>query len=227
VTHSPYVSDIPPSAEERVIERYESGEIREAHYFAGDEQVGARLFFEDGSIELESPRRRSLRNGTEYQWDDTGQLRSALPYVDGLEHGLARQWGPRGDELGSYEMRHGTGWDLWRGQRADGSVYLAEARALVGGKRHGPEWLIDEDQRSLHRETRFAAGMEHGILREWNTESELRTGYPRFLLLDREVDREEYEYGRTVDLELPAYDPRDDSPLRRLPPAVARHLCPV
>lgn len=222
-----YVSDIPASAGERVIERYDSGAKRETHYFSGDEQVGARLFFEDGSLELESPRRRGLRNGTEFQWDDTGQLRSAMPYVDGLEHGSARQWGPGGDSLGGYEMRHGTGWDLWRGQRRDRSIYLAEARALVCGKRHGMEWLIDEDQQSVHKETRFAAGLEHGILHEWNADRKLRNGYPRYFLLDREVPREEYEQAREIDENLPRYDPRDDVPSRQFPPAVAAHLRPV
>ncbi|MDA0161270.1 hypothetical protein OM076_13415 [Solirubrobacter ginsenosidimutans] len=221
-----YVSDIPASAEERVLERYESGTPKEVHYFAGDEQVGARLFFEDGSLELESPRRRGLRNGTEYQWDDGGRLRSAMPYVDGLEHGVARQWGPSGDMLGSYEMRAGTGWDLWRGQRDDGSPYLAEARAIVRGKRHGPEWLIDENQQTVHRESRFAAGLEHGILREWNAERRLRTGYPRFFLFDQEVERDAYEQARTVDFELPAYDEQDDFPARRFPSVVAACLNP-
>ena len=221
-----YVSDIPESAEERVVERYDTGAKREARYLAGGEVVGVRLFHPDGRIELESPRRAGEPNGTEYQWDDEGQLRSALPYRDGLEHGISRQWAPDGSPLGTYELRHGTGLDLWRGQREDGSPYLAEARTVVSGQRHGYEWWIDEDQRSVFQEARFAGGLEHGIRREWNAAGELREGHPRFYLLDREVDRDEYEYGRTIDPDLPAYDAADDLRARRFPDLVAEHLEP-
>ena len=176
-----------------------------------------RLFHPDGRIQLESPRRAGEPNGTEYQWDDEGQLRSALPYLDGLEHGISRQWAPDGSPLGTYELRHGTGLDLWRGQREDGSPYLAEARFVVSGQRHGYEWLIDDDQRSVHREARYAGGLEHGIRREWNATGQLREGHPRYYLLDREVDRDEYEYGRSIDPDLPAYDAADDQPARRFP----------
>lgn len=221
-----YVSDIPEPAEERVVERYDTGAKREARYLAGGEVVGVRLFHPDGRIELESPRRAGEPNGTEYQWDDTGQLRSALPYVDGLEHGVSRQWAPDGSLLGTYELRHGTGLDLWRGQREDGSRYLAEARSVVSGQRHGYEWLIDEGQRSVFREARFAGGLEHGIHREFNAAGQLREGHPRFYLLDREVDRDEYEHGRSIDPDLPAYDAADDLPARRFPHMVAEHLEP-
>jgi antitoxin component YwqK of YwqJK toxin-antitoxin module len=221
-----YVSDIPESAEERVVERYDTGAKREARYLAGGEVVGVRLFHPDGRIELESPRRAGEPNGTEYQWDDKGQLRSALPYVDGLEHGISRQWAPDGRPLGTYELRHGTGLDLWRGQRQDGSPYLAEARSVVSGQRHGLEWLIDQDQRSVHRETRFAGGLEHGIRREWDADRQLREGHPRFYLLDREVDGDEYEYGRSIDPDLPPYDAADDQAARTFPDAVAEHLTP-
>lgn len=221
-----YVSDIPESAEERVVERHDSGAKREARYLVGGEVVGVRLFFPDGRIELESPRRAGEPHGTEFQWDDAGQLRSALPFVDGLEHGVSRQWAPDGTPLGTYELRHGTGIDLWRGQRQDGSAYLAEARSVVSGERHGFEWLIDQDQETVHRETRFAGGLEHGIRREWDANRALRPGHPRFYLLDREVRRDEYEYGRTVDPELPAYEDADDVPARRFPVLVAEHLAP-
>ena len=221
-----YVSDIPGSAEERVIERYDSGAKREARYLAGGEVVGVRLFHPDGRIELESPRRAGVPNGTEYQWDDSGRLRSALPFVDGLEHGVSRQWAPDGTPLGTYELRHGTGLDLWRGLRQDGSAYLAEARSVVSGQRHGFEWLIDQDQGSVHRETRFAGGLEHGIRREWDAGKALRDGHPRFYLLDREVDRDEYEHGRVHDPDLPPYVQDDDRPARRFPDLVAEHLAP-
>lgn len=222
----PYVSEIPRSAEERITERYESGAKREAKYLGDGAVVGVRLFHPDGRLELELPCRDGVRHGTEFQWDDFGQLRSAIPYVDGLEHGVARQWSPTGVLLGTYEMHHGTGIDLWRGQRQDGSAYLAEARSVVSGYRHGGEWLINEDQASVHRETRFAGGLEHGIRREWGSDGALRTGYPRFYLLDRETDLEEYEHGMSHDPNLPAYAETDNLPARQFPAVIAAHLAP-
>src|SRR4051794_41145898 len=99
-----YRSDIPPEAVEEVLERFPSGARKTSRYLIGHEVVGERSFFEAGRVELETPRREGLRHGTEYQWDYTSTLRSAIPYRRGLEHGTSRQWGPDGTLIGTYDM---------------------------------------------------------------------------------------------------------------------------
>jgi antitoxin component YwqK of YwqJK toxin-antitoxin module len=216
-----YPSDIPAGAAEEVIERYPSGARKTSRYIAGGQIVVARSFYESGRTELETPRRDGLRHGIEYQWDDAGRLRSAIPYRRGLEHGTSRQWGPDGALIGTYEMQDGTGVDLWHGIAADGSVYLSEVRHCRHGERHGIEWLINEDQRSVYREMTYRDGVEHGILREWEADGVLNPGRPAFFVLGTAVTLNEYQDRSADDPSLPPYRPADDRPQRCLCPTDA------
>ncbi|HEY5788282.1 MAG TPA: hypothetical protein VIT65_26290 [Microlunatus sp.] len=216
---------MPRTAVPRVTERYDSGREREVAYLLGEEVVAVRQLSEDGQLELHSTRRAGVRHGPECSWDDTGRLRSLIPYVDGLEHGRAFQWGASGAEIGDYVMDHGTGVDLWRAERPDGSVYLVEARYMVSGERHGFEWVVAEDQEALVREGRFAAGVEHGIFREWD-DSALNPSFPIFYLLGRAVGRDEYGRARRIDPGLPDYRAADDRPERAWPVSVGAQLRP-
>lgn len=225
-SRQPDLPDLPASAEARVSEYLADGSVREVAYVLDEEVVAVRLLHENGLVELHSPRRAGVRHGVEGWWDDLGQLRSAAPYLDGLEHGEAVQWGAGGNQLGTYTMRHGTGLDLWRAQRPDGTVYLAEVRFLVTGERHGYEWVVAEDQVSVHRESRYAAGTEHGIFREWDEDGRLTGGQPSFYLLGRAVPAEEYAAARLVDADLPAYADVEDLPAREFPTSVQPYLRP-
>lgn len=222
----PDVPELPASATAHVTERHPSGAEREVAYLLEGEVVAVRLLAEDGRVELHSPRRAGVRHGIELYWDD-GRLRSAIPYADGLEHGEAVQWDAAGEEIGRYAMRAGTGLDLWRARRADGSVYLVEVRYLVSGERHGPEWLVAEDQTSVRRESRYAAGTEHGIFRAWDDDDRLVGGHPLFYLLGRVVPAEEYAAATVIDPDLPVYRPADDLPSRVFPALVRPHLRPL
>ena len=211
-----YRSDIPPEAVEEVLERFPSGARKTSRYLVGDEVVGARSFFEAGPVELETPRREGLRHGTEYQWDDTGTLRSATPYRRGLENGTSRQWGPDGTLIGTYDMVDGTGVDVWRTVDTEGAVHVSEIRHYRNGERHGIEWLVNDDQRSVHREMSYRDGVEHGILREWDLDGRLAPGRPVFYFLGREVSPEEYREHSAHDPSLPPYRESDDHPARSL-----------
>src|SRR6185436_4124957 len=145
-----------------------------------------------------------------------GHLVCAEPYVNGLVHGVARQWSPDGELLGTYRMDQGTGIDLWRGQRADGSPYLAEVHHIKRGRPHGFEWWINENQRTVHWERLWREGLPHGIERQW-TSHRLDRGYPRFHLRGKRVSKAEYVKACAKDKSLPAYHHEDDSQERIFP----------
>lgn len=208
-----YRSDIPSDAIEEVIERYPSGARKTSRYSDRGQVVGARGFLEFGLLELETPRHNGLRHGTEYQWDDTGKLRSAIPYRHGLEHGTTRQWGPDGELIGSYSMRDGTGVDVWRDIAEDGSIYISEVRHFQHGERDGVEWFISHDHLVV-REMTYRAGVEHGILREWEADGRLSPGCPAFFVQGSVVTLAEYQQHADGDASLPEYRSDDDEARR-------------
>jgi len=158
---------IPNGSEELITDRYASGAKQHADYLAQGERIGWREFYEGGSRMIESPLRNGRQHGQMLEWYESGQLSSATTYVDGREHGTARQWADDGTLVGSYEMDHGTGLDLWWTARTGNQIWrLSEARYLLAGDRHGFEWWINDDQQSVSREGHFAHGREHGIQRD-------------------------------------------------------------
>src|ERR1044071_5086813 len=112
-------SSIPSSATERVLERYPSGRPKRAEYRVGGEVVGRRDFFETGEVEHEYAERRGRAHGWQLRWDVPGQLLSATPYRNGMEHGTALQWRD-GELIGTYRMVRGTGIDFWWGHCTTG-----------------------------------------------------------------------------------------------------------
>ena len=226
-TQAKYRSSIPPDAQERVIETYESGAKRQSDFFLDAELVGRRYYFETGELEDETPFRNGRMHGVEYRWHEPGVLLSTERWVDGLPHGTAKQW-LDGKLVGTYEMVRGTGIDLWWGKRfEDDAVVLAEARYLVNGQRHGFEWWIDQDQKSVHEESHFWHGEPHGIERQWNSEGRLRRGFPKYFVGGKKVAKRQYTAACKKDPTLPLYRAADDRPVRRFPPEIRLHLGPV
>jgi hypothetical protein len=122
-------------------------------YLVGRSIVGYRLFDTDGELLHDCGVRRGRRHGREYRLDFPGKLLSATAYYNGLEHGLARQWSDDGRVIGTYRMKNGTGADLWwqEGLAKPGKPYLAEVHFMLKGHRHGFEWWLNEDQRSVYQ----------------------------------------------------------------------------
>lgn len=218
-----YDSSIPATATERVIERYPDGRTKRAEYLVEGEVVGIRQFHPAGEPQDEYALRNGVWHGIQYRWDVPGKLLSATPYVDGVEHGTARQWADDGTLIGTYTMRHGTGLDLWW-QESDGAIYLAEARYLKDGRPHGCEWWINEDQQTVSRESHFWEGELHGIERQWNHRGRLRRGFPRYYIHGQRVTRTQYIRARAADATLPPFARDDNDPRRVFSPEVAQRL---
>jgi antitoxin component YwqK of YwqJK toxin-antitoxin module len=121
-----------------------------------------------------------LRNGRGFgtfrRWHSNGRLMWEEPFRNGLAHGMCRQWDESGELLSCYQMKMGTGVDLWWG---DGrSRYPTEERCFSRGQRHGFErWWCRKNE--VHEEMHFHHGVEHGVFRKW-TWGKLESGYPKF-----------------------------------------------
>jgi hypothetical protein len=188
--------------------------------------VGVRQFDADGELELDGGARGGKRHGREYRLDLQGKLLSATAYKDGLEHGLARQWSEDGRLIGTYRMRNGTGVDLWWQEtwRKPRRPFLAEVYFMLNGARHGFEWWLNEDQRSVREERHWSNDTAHGIEREWNIKGKLRAGFPKFYVRGTLVTRQAYNEAQEHDLTLPQYRAEDNRPQRVFPSFVARRL---
>jgi hypothetical protein len=195
-------------------------------YLVGRSIVGCRQFDTDGELLLDSGVHRGRRHGREYRLDLPGKLLSATAYRNGVEHGLARQWSDDGRLIGTYRMRNGTGVDLWWQETwaKPRRPYLAEVRFMLKGRRHGFEWWLNQDQRSVYQERHWSDDDEHGIEREWDHKGRLRPGFPKFYVRGSRMTRQAYEREQNNDPSLPAYRIEDNRARRSFPLVVARRL---
>jgi hypothetical protein len=218
-------SSIAKRAKQRVIERYPSGAPKRAEYRVDGKLVGRRDFHATGEVEAEWPERDGRAHGVQQRWDSPGVLLSTSPYRNGREHGVARQW-HNGMLAGSYRMVNGTGIDLWWDSAGDGPATLSEARYCRDGDRHGFEWWINDDQRTVYEEAHFQRGAAHGIERKWNADGRLRRSFPKYWVDGVQTTKRDYLAAVKRDATLPPFRLRDNSPRRVFPPEIAAELGP-
>ena len=213
-------------ARARVARRHSSGAPLRVEYLVGRAVVGYRLFDSDGELELDAGVHRGRRHGREYRLDVPGKLLSATTYKNGLEHGLARQWSDDGRLIGTYRMKNGTGVDLWWQEtwQKPRRPYLSEVHFMRNGGRHGFEWWLNQDERSVYQERHWWDGQKHGIEREWDEKGKLRPGFPKFYVKGESVTRRSYQRACVQDPSLPSFRPRDDKPKRTFPAVVDQRL---
>ena len=92
------------------------------------------------------------------------------------------------------------------------------------GARHGFEWWLNADQRSISQERHWSDDQAHGIEREWDLNGQLRAGFPKFYVRGNRVTRRAYEREQQHDPSLPAYRTEQNRPQRQFPPVIARRL---
>ena len=220
-----YKSDIPPNVVEETTREFrrEGGAVytRLTSCFLNDELVGQRAYDVEGQLVTETPIRNGRKHGRQYQWDD-GRLSLIEPYVNGKIHGTAKQYGRHGSVIGTYSLRHGTGYDIWRTESEDGAIGISEIHSLRDGLPHGYEWWLTENSHVLSHELHWHEGEYHGIEREWNLSSKLRRGYPRYWIKGDRVTKREYLRAAKTDRTLPPFRLEDNSPRRRFPAEIER-----
>jgi hypothetical protein len=183
-------------------------------------RVGQRVYNQQGVMVLESPMKGVLKHGWEFTWDEDGKLLLVEPYVNGEIHGTAKQYGQQGHVIGTYTLIHGTGFDVWRQENKDQTVFVSEIHSLKDGVPHGYEWHLASSQGDLWYERAWYMGKLHGIERSWNSRGGLRRGCPRFYILDQTVSRQKYLKLARSNQALPAYREEEDLPYRVFPPEI-------
>ncbi len=223
-----YRSSIPKGAKKRAVACEEMGvEATKTELVLRGRVVGVRYYDANGKLLREVPFKNGKVHGTVYYFDE-GKVHWAEPYLNGLAHGTSKQWAADGAFIGSYTMKQGTGWDLWRAMTpwSRGRIWLAEARRLQGGRWHGFEWWINDDQKTVNSERCFWEDLQHGIERQWNSDGRLRRGFPRYWIHGNRVSKRSYLRAMAKDCTLPPLAKKDDRPSRRFPKEVAAALAP-
>ena len=222
-----FKSDIPPNVVEQITREFRRDDLAIYHRLTecvlNGEIVGQRAYGEEGQLLTETPLRNGSKHGREYQWDDDGRLMLIEPYVNGKIHGTAKQYGRDGSIIGTYSLRHGTGYDIWRGESEDGSIYISEIHTLTDGLPHGYEWWLRKPHIVWH-EIHWHEGQYHGIERQWNFANKLRRGFPRYWIKGDRVTKRKYLRATKQDLTLPPFRLKDNSPRRRFPVAIEQLL---
>lgn len=215
-----FKSDIPTNVIEQTTREFrrDGGAIyhRLSACLLNGEVVGQRAYSEEGQLVSETPLKNGNKHGREFQWDDDGTLSLIEPYANGKIHGTAKQYGRRGSVIGSYTLRHGTGYDIWRDESDDGTVTISEIHTLKDGLPHGYEWRLKNTQTAWH-EVHWHEGEYHGIERQWNAANKLRRGFPRYWISGVRVNKEKYLRASKKDPTLPPFRLKDNSPRRKFP----------
>lgn len=214
-------SDIPPNVVEQVTREFrrEGGGIyyRLTTCVLNGEVVGQRAYGEEGQLVTETPLRNGSKHGREFQWEDDGRLSLIEPYVNGKIHGTAKQYGRNGKVIGTYRLRHGTGYDIWRVEDEDGAFRVSEIHTLSDGLPHGYEWWLSHKPHILYHELHWHEGEYHGIERQWNFANKLRRGFPQYWIKGERVPKSKYLRAAKKDLTLPPFRLKDNSPRRKFP----------
>ena len=218
-----FKSDIPPNVVEQVTREFrrDGGALfhRLTNCVLNGEVVGQRAYGAEGQLVTETSLKNGIKNGREYQWDDDGRLMLIEPYVNGKVHGIAKQYGRDGTVIGTYSLRHGTGFDVWRAESVDGVISISEVHTLRDGLPHGYEWWLIRPHVVWH-ELHWCEGQLHGIERLWNAANKLSRGYPKYWVNGERVDKRKYLRAVKNDLSLPPVRQQDNSPRRKFPSVI-------
>jgi hypothetical protein len=173
--------------------------------------AGRALWNSDGDPCLAYGLRDGVVVGHQLEYE-SGAIIYAEPFVDGVNHGLAKQFRPDGRLLLVSPFKSGTGIDFWCDERGR----LAEEHPLVRGQPSGTERWWNDDQKTIYTETEWLNGEWHGARREW-CDGRLERGFPRFYVQGERVAKRAYLRLARQDPCLPPYRPEADAPARILP----------
>jgi antitoxin component YwqK of YwqJK toxin-antitoxin module len=185
-------------------------------YRIGKRVVARAYFHATGEIDWAVPFDDNGRmHGVERHDFEDGRRMYRARWRHGKQVGWQEQWDERGRLLVRQRFVRGTGLDVWF---TCGEI--AETRTYVDGARHGYErW---GHGKHVHEESHFRADREHGVFRSWNIRGRLRRGYPQYWIDGQRVTKRVYLRQAAIDPSLPAFDRRDDRPVRAPPRPIMR-----
>jgi hypothetical protein len=202
---------IPVRAQEKVLRTDDAGRKTASEFWLNGQCVGRAEWEASGAPWRAVGLRGGLLTGHRLEYHE-GAVSYAEPFVEGLTHGWAKQYGPRGRLLLASPFQRGTGIDYW----CDRHGRLAEEHPIVSGRISGCDRWWDENQRTVYQETGWLDGEAHGLHREW-TGGTLSRGFPRFFIRGQRVSKREYLAAARTDSTLPTYTRQEDLPDRALP----------
>jgi hypothetical protein len=221
-------SGIPQGVIEKPVREHKQEDMTHYHRvvdcFLDGNLVGQRVYNQEGIMVLETPMKDGLKHGRELTWSDDGKLLLIEPYVKGKIHGTARQYGRNGKVIGMYTIVHGTGFDIWRQEDEDQTVFVSEIHNLRDGFPNGYEWSFASPAQDLWHERHWNMGKLHGIERVWNSKGRLCREYPKFFIADQAVSKQSYIKMTFVDKTLPRFREKDNTPYRRLSSEIKRFM---
>ncbi len=214
---------IPSSAREKVTELYSGGNKSRSEFWLGGHLVGVVVWSYDADGKTPVPgiawgvrkgRPDGYRVSCEWRPNVGWYVEYAEPFVDGLLHGWAKQYTPRGKLLMASPFVRGTGIDFW----CFDSGALCEEHPSVAGANSGCErWWVEAND-TIAEERWWRENQVHGIVREWNwRKGRLKPGFPKFFVRNKEVLKATYLNARQRDSTLVEYRKADDKPERPLP----------
>ena len=220
----PLKSDIPQGAIEKTVRDHKEKDMLHGYrvvdcFFKGN-LVGQRVYNHVGFMVVETPMKDGLKHGREITWNEDGTLLLIEPYTRGKIHGTAKQYGRNGKIIGKYKIVHGTGFDIWRQEDEDNTIFISEFHSLQNGVPNGYEWWFASARKDPWYERHWCMGKLHGIERVWNDKGRLRRGYPKFYVADQVVSKQKYIKIALKDKTLPAFREEDNSAFRKLPSEV-------
>jgi len=182
-----------------VEELWDNGRPQSVRYEVDGALVARQLYDKKSALEVEYGVHNDMMHGPWRSYHASGQVAHETHYIEGKEHGVARQYDEDGTLIGSYEMVYGSGLDLWYHDKG----VLAEERGYQDGERHGFERWWNEDNRTIHEESHFWRGLAHGIMRQWTAQGRLRRGYPQYFVQGEKVNKRQYLRACRTDSTLP------------------------
>jgi hypothetical protein len=215
------ISPIPPRARERVIERHPDGSKSRSEFRRGRELVAIMLWEPGGLPAWGWGVRKGKMHGLSVEWHFDGSVCYVEHWRNGMPHGVARQFDNHGNLLLETRYVNGTGVDLYCGSCWSKDNHprtpwrLSEEHRLIDGGRQLTRWW-NSDERTVHGEEQYRAGVPHGVFREWNDAGKLRRGFPRYFVAGKQVTKRCYLAALHQDPSLPPYRARDDKPRREL-----------
>jgi len=114
-----------------------------------------------------------------------------------------------------YTLVHGTGFDVWRQEDEDNTVFVSEIHSLQDGFPNGYEWGFASPKQNLWHESHWNMGKLYGKQRVWNNKGRLRRGYPKFYIADQAVSKQRYIKVTIMDKTLPVFREKDNLPYRK------------
>ena len=112
------------------------------NYFPADKeisretQIGRETYDRSALIKRELFRNEKI-HGVQKEWYTNGQEKLEAPYIDGVRHGVFKQWDENGRLLGQYEFRNGSG----TVKVYDSTGFLIKEETFVNNVKNG--WAME------------------------------------------------------------------------------------